>query len=351
MRSGKAASLGMTLIELMIAMVLGLVVAGAAIALFATNKMTYASTENMGRIQESGRVAFELMSRDLRDAGGIPCDSSLATTMQNGLNAPTSRWWSNWDNGLRGYGPTTAFTAPVGTAVIGTSAGNRVSGTDAFEIKSADPTDVVVSADVANANVGNPIPVNNVTGLQNNDMLVVCDYHGGTLFQATSFSGGNTINHVGGAGGGGSPGNVDGILDLGSYGNDRLGVPIPAISMNAVIAIWRATRWYVGCNGRVACDQPGGRSLYQVRVINTAGTYATTFDEIAEGVQDMNVQYLVAGNNSYIDDESTLTAANWRAVSAMKITLTLVGKDPVGNEGAPMTRTVEHVITLRNRLP
>ncbi|MEO8137740.1 MAG: lyase family protein, partial [Betaproteobacteria bacterium] len=186
----------MTLIELMIAMVLGLVVAGAAVVLFATNKLTYTSTENMGRIQESSRVAFELMSRDLRDAGGIPCDSSLATTMQNGLIAPTTRWWSNWDNGLRGYGPATEFTAPIGTAAFGTAvAGQRVAGTDAIELKAADPLDVLVSADVSNANRSAAIPVNNVTGLQANDLLVVCDYHGATIFQATSFTG-TSILHV-----------------------------------------------------------------------------------------------------------------------------------------------------------
>lgn len=353
MPRGKAGQFGLTLIELMIAMALGLIVAAAAVALFATNKLTYTATENIGRIQESGRVAFELMSRDLRDAGGIPCDSSLAATMQNGLNGSTTQWWTNWDNGLRGYGPTTAFTAPVAaaTGAFGTTAeGNRVSGTDAIELKSADPTSVMVSADVSNANRSAPLPVNNVTGLQSNDLIVVCDFYGGTLFQATGFTG-TTILHAGGAGSGGSPGNIDATLDLGSYGNDKNGVAIPAISMNAFVAIWRASRWYVGCNLRVACDQPGGRSLYQVRVSNVAGTYTVAADEIATGVQDMNVQYLVAGNSSYIDDESTLSAANWRAVTAMKITLTIGGSDRVGTDGNTVTRTVQHVITLRNRLP
>ncbi|MEO8161731.1 MAG: PilW family protein [Arenimonas sp.] len=144
---------------------------------------------------------------------------------------------------------------------------------------------------------------------------------------------------------------MDGTLDLGLYGNDKNGVAIPAISTNAVIATWRASRWYVGCNLRVACDQPGGRSLYQVRITNTAGTFATTYDEIAAGVQNMSVQYLVAGSTSYIADEATLSNANWRAVTALKIGLTIAGQDRIGTDGNVISRTVEHVITLRNRLP
>src|SRR5690606_16585162 len=67
---------GATLIELMIALLLGLVVVAAASGLFLTNKRVYASTETLNRIQENGRVSFELMSRDIREAGGNPCGAN-----------------------------------------------------------------------------------------------------------------------------------------------------------------------------------------------------------------------------------------------------------------------------------
>ena len=53
---------GVTLVELMVALVLGLVVSGAALALFMTNKQVYTSSENLDRVQESSRTAFELMA-------------------------------------------------------------------------------------------------------------------------------------------------------------------------------------------------------------------------------------------------------------------------------------------------
>ena len=50
-----ASQRGVTLVELMVAMVLGLVVSGAALALFMTNKQVYTASENLDRIQEASR--------------------------------------------------------------------------------------------------------------------------------------------------------------------------------------------------------------------------------------------------------------------------------------------------------
>ena len=59
---------GFGLIELMIAMVLGLLVLGAAIAVFQSNQRTFDANEGTNRIQEGARVAFEMMASDLRAA-------------------------------------------------------------------------------------------------------------------------------------------------------------------------------------------------------------------------------------------------------------------------------------------
>ena len=59
-RTGPARARGFSLIELMIALLIGLLVVSAAGSLFISNKRTYNATETLGRIQENGRVAFEL---------------------------------------------------------------------------------------------------------------------------------------------------------------------------------------------------------------------------------------------------------------------------------------------------
>ena len=42
---------GLTLVELMIAMMLGLLVVGSASAIFISNRQTYRATEGLGRVQ------------------------------------------------------------------------------------------------------------------------------------------------------------------------------------------------------------------------------------------------------------------------------------------------------------
>ncbi len=66
---------GFSLIEMMIAMVLGALVLGAAIAVFQSNQRTYSANEGQNRIQESARVAYEMVSRDVRSAGGTACSN------------------------------------------------------------------------------------------------------------------------------------------------------------------------------------------------------------------------------------------------------------------------------------
>jgi type IV pilus assembly protein PilW len=66
---------GFSLIELMVAMVLGILVLGAAIAVFQTNQRTYLANEGLNRIQESARVAYEMMTQDIRSAGSSACSN------------------------------------------------------------------------------------------------------------------------------------------------------------------------------------------------------------------------------------------------------------------------------------
>ncbi len=63
---------GVSLIELMIAMVLGLLIMAGVIQLFSASKLTYNMTEGLARVQENARFSFEMLTRDLRMAGAQP---------------------------------------------------------------------------------------------------------------------------------------------------------------------------------------------------------------------------------------------------------------------------------------
>lgn len=80
---------GVSLIELMIAMVLGLLLLGAVIQLFVGSKVTYTSNEAVARIQENGRFSMQLLQREFRDVRSRGfCGARL--TIENHLNTTCS---------------------------------------------------------------------------------------------------------------------------------------------------------------------------------------------------------------------------------------------------------------------
>lgn len=321
---------GLSLIELMVAIVLGMLVVGAAIGIFVTNRRTYTATESLGRVQENVRTAFELMSRDVREATGNPCNSETNMAMVNVVNTPAAAWWKNWGNGgtgnvLLGYGGTTAFA----------DATTRVNGTDALVVLSGGDEVAVVTAH--NPGAAQFTVSSSAHGFQPGQLLMVCGpnletggiIRLGAIFSMTGAAGSTTIGH---AVGGGVAGNSTSNLGLGGF--------VFTFGPNAVITRLHSSRWYIGNNAR------GVPSLYQ-SVLTTAGAVAE--QEVAEGVQNMTLTYLLPDATSYVNAAGV--GARWNEVTAVKIVLTLAGQDRDGSDGNAISRQLTHIATLRNRNP
>jgi len=351
---------GMTLIELMIALLLGTIVVVAASAVFLSNKQVYGTSETVGRLQENERVSFELMSRDLREAGGNPCSTSANLVSQ--LKSGDNTWWTNWASGLRGYGGNDTLPGTVN----GSGAGQRVTGTDAVDIHLANDGNInVMLHDNPSAN----LVVNNVEGIATGDILLVCNMDYAFTFEVTqlnSAGGIAGIQHNGGSGGG-TTGNCANefqhVRDCSTGASGTHGycfmVPNPTSVnpncdkfSNSPASISRVTssRWYIGNNGR------GGRSLYRALVRNTSGTNTpnqVTPEEIAEGVTGMTIEYLSAGSNAY---QAASLVGDWSRVIAARVNLTFEGTEGAlsgsyiqGTDGAALSRSVSNVVALRNR--
>lgn len=340
---------GFSLVELMVALVLGLIVAGSALTLVLTNRQTFAAGENMGRVQEGARLAFEMLGRELRGAGGNPCDSSL--DVYSGLKDPEANWWSDWANltgagvvtttapGLRGYGGGTAFP----DAAFGTLEGQRIAGTDAIEVKAAVP----VSADVAILTTDYPqlssadVGVNSTDGIAVGDLLLICNFVNASIFRATGLASGK-VQHAAGTeawdnAAGAIPQQFTGVTDNFNSG--------------AMLSRVHAARWYVGANGEDT-DNDGtadGRSLYRAMLVNNAGTPGVAVDEIARGVTDMQVGYLVRGATSYVDAAGIDFGDGSNPVVGVRVALTLSGDDVIGPGGERLARTIASTFAIRGR--
>ncbi|QNN47131.1 prepilin-type N-terminal cleavage/methylation domain-containing protein [Thermomonas brevis] len=88
----RSRQVGFGLIELMVAMMLGLLVLGAAVAVFQSNLRTFNANDGQNRVQENARVAYELLSKDVRSTGSSACSAEASVlgtdSMSNAFKAP-----------------------------------------------------------------------------------------------------------------------------------------------------------------------------------------------------------------------------------------------------------------------
>jgi type IV pilus assembly protein PilW len=310
----RRAATGLSLVELMISIVLGLLITGAAVSMFLSFGRTYTASESLARVQEGGRVAFELMARDLREAGTIPCSRYLPVV--NVLNGADSAWWNSWGNGVVGY---------ENGALSGSLAG-----TDAIEtISGSSNAAFVANHDRVNA-VFTVMPTNH--GFVANDILMACDFRQASIFQMTGGSGGTIVHNNSG-----TPGNCSKGLGFKKPRDCSATGASYAYEDNSVIVQLQATRWYVAANGR------GGNSLFRVAL---RGSSVGAAEEVVDGVSDMEVLYLIRGASNYVAATS-VPAARWPDVTAVRVRLTLTGREVV--DGERVERIMEHTIALRSR--
>jgi type IV pilus assembly protein PilW len=332
---------GFSLIELMVALVLGLVLIGGVINIFVTNQQAFRTNENLARLQENARISFELTAREMRQAGGNPCG---ATLVSNTLVDPAARWAYNWDGGsVRGFDGGQDATGIVAT---GPGVGERVAGTDAVTVLSGglDNGVTIVSHNPTSATLFLST-VNH--GIQENEIVMVCDAGSAAITQITNSSSGtnNTIVHNPGQGSNPPPN---------APGNCTKGLGFPSVCTTngtekemqggGVVTRLSASFWYIGNNPR------GGRSLYRQQSFAPA-------EEIAEGVVGLELKYLMrdTGSGNLGADWIDATAiADWSnaaplQVVAVRMRATLQTQQNVSIDGQPLVRQLVHVVNIRNR--
>lgn len=327
----RRAAAGFTLVELMIALVLGLLVIAGAVGIFMSNRREYASTETLGRMQETARVAFELMARDVREAGGNPCAKNIP--IANTLNA-TGAWYTDLTSGLHGYDDGGSGS----TAKLAASYGS----TDAIDVMSGTTDDVQVVSFVPSSAELN---VNKTTNIQEGDLALVCDYKQGAIFQVTQVQ--NSPGKIQHNPGYNVPGNCTKAFDYPVDCSKTTNPKSKAFTNGATVAHFTGARWYVGSSSN-------GPALYRSSVRNNSGTVSDVAEQVAEGVSDMQLTYLQDGGTAYVKAQNV---TNWSDVIAVRITLTIQsaagterGKYIQGTDNNALTREITHTVMLRNRL-
>lgn len=223
---------GFSLVELLIALALGILVAGAAFAIFHSNQRSYQANQGLNRVQENARVAFELISRDLRAAGGSACSNIARPDAEHVNSAEETLFFSS---PVSSASPATEFTA-----VSGDDTAYRVnnSTTSSFTLDPAQIADATRAFDVG-------------------DRLILCNANKLYVVRATGVTA-TTVSFT--------PATPIALTA------DPL-APAPTV----MIARYRNTRWFVADDSLWVSRSGGAR------------------EEVARGVRNMAVTYLENG--------------------------------------------------------
>ena len=306
---------GASLVETMVALVVGLAITSAALSNYMGNRTAYKQIEGLARLQETARIAAALLESDIRQADGSLCRRNLPFTNATANN----NWWAQPASGVQGFDSTVADGRASGIS--------RQAGTDSITVWSANANRVVQVRAAASAGNGTTFTVDTVANLAAGSLAAVCNYDTEVLFTVSAASGTtvSTSSAVNGFG----PGSL--------------------------ITALEANHWYIGQKTAIS---NGSLNNLALRRTTLGSNGSTTSDEMVENVSDMQITYLAGDVNgrptaaSYVDATQNI---NWSQVLAARITLTLRSPEAiaVGAAGAASAATYQVPITaaIRSRLP
>lgn len=356
---------GMTLVEIMVAMVAGIILMAGAFQVFMSTKQTYRVQESLSRLQENGRFAAMQLTDDMRMAGFAGCITGV-----NNLLDPTGAGYDAilFDPARAIYGWEAAGTAPGNSMVLGDpdpagvaindwqdSNGNDlpayladlvVPGSDVILVKRAEQLAGISASGNTPANAAT-INLTGPSGLAKFSLVLVTDCAGADLFQNTQAATGSTLTR----GAGGDPGNLPPGSNFFSH----------QYSGDMQIFSYAVDVYFVGIG--VA----GRPSLFRTRF--GGGTGGLT-EELVEGID--NLQWLY-GEDTDLDRsvDAYVTAdavTDWSRVIAIRAAMLVTSVNSALRESRsaafqvnaleltpPADRRQRQVFTttiaLRNRLP
>lgn len=173
---------GYSLIELMVAITIGLIILAAVSALFVGSKKGYTTQDRLARLQENGRFAMQFLIKDMRLAGYYGCVSDISeSSISNSLNGDTSFAY-NASSPIEGFNGTASRWYP--SNVTTTPAGKRSDDSDMVMIRMADVS-LAVNLSTEMPNESSELTVASVSGFNEGDIIMISDCSSADIIQIT----------------------------------------------------------------------------------------------------------------------------------------------------------------------
>lgn len=309
---------GLSLIEVMVALAIGLLLVLGLVEVFSASRTAYQLSTGLARNQENARFAIDILQRDVRATGHMGCVNDQARFLPENVTPSRPALFSaflteaqqfdgnyaaapaalRFDRSIEAYEATdtesgksvvltTAPTAATGagdwagmpadlfTALAGGTVGHPVHGSDVLVLRYFAPT----GAQVTSFTPGNPASVTFesdqadrlVEGLADPGLFAIADCMQAAVFNATSFS------------------STGGTLTIGTASpenrSDFSAVP-PFVTGQAMLYRAESVVYYIGVNAQ------GNPALYRLRYnASPSGTLGSSKEELVEGVESMQLQF------------------------------------------------------------
>lgn len=331
---------GLSLIELMIAMTVGLVMTGAVLQVYVQSSSSYRLQDELSYIQENGRYALSEIIKELRMAGYSSCGGAakIANSVENGADV-------NFASGLIGYGVDSTDNNVAAGAVAVTDypavLANAWDGTDALQIYKADPNSALhVTSHNPNSAT---IHIKGTHEYLRDKILLMANE---SCDQIGIFSISGPTNAAGGAGhivhNTGTPGDIDNCTkSLGGNFTCSAGTQDPKeYGPGSRVMSVDGLLYYIRNSGSDALT-PG---LY--KDVLGGGT-----EEVVQGVENMSIAFGLDTDNDGVANQY-LTARNvqesqWGNIMSARVSLVMRSRNEV--DGAFVRKTLTATTQLRNR--
>lgn len=292
-----AAMRGVTMVELLIAMVIGLGLTAGVVQVYVGNNQTERHQQAHQLMQENGRFAMHFLAREVRMAGYMGCLSEIdEDDINNTLDGSPPSFRP--DAGIEGWesdhGSGTAlgeaYASQDDLAVESTSSGNwSTSDSATLETFEALPgSDLVRVWNMAGGTAASILDISpgantniesTITDISDGDILLISDCENADWVQACN------VQELGGGA------TIQSTLSAGCNPGNDTSLPVNTTAGGQLVKL-QGTMFYIGKRGGDASNPP---ALFRRQLSNQATLGPA--EELVEGIESMQILYGVNDDN------------------------------------------------------
>ncbi len=308
----KRSQKGLSLVELMVAIVIGLLLVAGVTQLFANNRLLYSAHENQSRIQENARYTLQVLTEAIQRAGYMGCATRNASDIINTLsNTPV--FTERFEDSIQGNRAVGGSWSPPPDSSIS----SPLTGNDIITVRTGIGSSMRV---LAHNSATQRIELGSNHGLENGNIVMVSDCINAVILRVADVDGNNI-----------------------TYDN--------SIELQLDISSAQITRM-VTRSFYIRTNPDGFHALYE-RINNESP------QELVSGIENLQILYGEDTNQDGSVDVYVPANAvgNWRNILSVEVSLDAIatGDNVVpaisGGTVEQLTTSYQKTIALRGRLP